>query len=59
MTAERKSDGKKKTITVSSSARKATVKGLKKGKGYVVTVKAKNAAGKGSSSKKSSKAIAR
>ncbi|QXT62689.1 S8 family serine peptidase [Tessaracoccus palaemonis] len=59
VTAERKSDGKKKTITVSSSARKATFKGLKKGKGYVVTVKAKNAAGKGSSSKKSSKAIAR
>jgi len=59
VTAERKSDGKKKTITVSSSARKATVKGLKKGKGYVVTVKAKNAAGKGSSSKKSSRAIAR
>ncbi len=59
VTAERKSDGKKKTVTVSASARKATIKGLKKGNGYVVTVKAKNAAGKGSSSKKSSKAIAR
>ncbi len=59
VTAKRKSDGSKVTVTVSASAREAKVKGLKRGSTYIVYVKARNAAGVGAPSASSSKVTAR
>ncbi len=59
VTAKRKSDGSKVTVTVSASTREAKVKGLKRGSTYIVYVKARNAAGVGAPSASSSKVTAR
>jgi subtilisin family serine protease len=59
VTAIRKSNGAKKTIAVSSTARSKKITGLKKNAKYVVRVYAKNASGNGPTSKSSNTITAR
>ena len=59
VTAIRKSNGAKKTVAVSSTARSKKITGLKKNAKYVVRVYAKNAAGNGAISKTSNTVTAR
>jgi subtilisin family serine protease len=59
VTAIRKSNGAKKTVTVSAAARSKKITGLKKGAGYVVRVYATNLTGKGALSKTSNTVKAR
>jgi subtilisin family serine protease len=59
ITATRKSDGVKKTVTASSTARSKKITGLKRNATYVIRVYAKNATGKGPMSKASNTVRAR
>jgi len=59
VTAIRKSNGKKKTVAVSSSVLSKKITGLKKNAKYVVRVYAKNASGNGAVSKTSNTVTAR